>query len=159
MNKAVIVIGSFALLGVGAYFYFKSKKTPTDATGTGLAPTSSTPQASNPLLTSQQLADIKSNVIEQNTGAVIPTGTVLTTPEQVVQVVQLANVTNNEAQGLASQIITLRGNLYVPNWMTSSSSQMANILKSAQVNSQIYNLQERLKALGYREENGIAIKN
>jgi hypothetical protein len=43
--------------------------------------------------------------------------------------------------------------------MTSSSSQMANILKSAQVNSQIYNLQERLKALGYREENGIAIKN
>jgi len=69
MNKTVVIIGSIALLGVGAYFYFKPKAK--GATGAGATDAGTTGTGGMGALTG-------------TTGAIMPpAGTVFTTPEQV----------------------------------------------------------------------------
>jgi len=83
MNKTAIIIGSVALLGVGAYLYFKGKAKPNeetmgaDTTGTG------------------------TTTVNPSTGTVVP---------KVDEVLQVSNSTKNaqEAVTLASQIFELK---------------------------------------------------
>ena len=67
MNKNVLIFGGIAILGVGAYLYFKPKATvTTGATGAGLTGTGTTGTSTT------------------GTGTVMPpAGTVFTTPEEV----------------------------------------------------------------------------
>ena len=67
MNKTALIIGGIAILGVGAYFYFKPKATvTTGTTGAGLTGTGTTGTATT------------------GTGtAMPPAGTVITSPEEV----------------------------------------------------------------------------
>ena len=96
MNKTVIIVGSVLVLGVGAYFYFKPKKTGTTGsgtTGTGTTGTGTTGTGTTGTETT-------------GTGStsVPPTGTTLSTPAEVEDVAKKIA----EAKSLATKISDLR---------------------------------------------------
>lgn len=68
MNKTVIIVGSVLVLGVGAYFFFKPKKSVTTGSGTTGSGTTGTDTTENPSNTGFQSTDpvlntpIKENV-------------------------------------------------------------------------------------------------
>jgi hypothetical protein len=174
MNKTVVIIGSIALLGVGAYFYFKPKAK--GATGTGLTGTGLTGTG----LTGAGLTDggaLGGGTI--GTGAtgvgggsisVPPTGTVLATPEQVVDTAKKIA----EAKSLATKISDLRTkrNSYLVislkdyavasgNEFWSNNERMLKTLKAndiAKFEKEIKDLDEKLGILGYMEVNGSITK-
>jgi hypothetical protein len=148
MNKKVIIISVLGLIGVGAFFYFKpkSKANETDSSGGALGSTSGN-------------ADLS------GTTSVPPTGTVLSTPEQVQETAKKIA----EARSLATQVSELRAKrigLMSSSSQTSSQTSNNSFLPSrnlslfsrktqiAGLEKQIKDLDEKLGLLGYAEVNG-----
>ena len=151
MNKIVIITGSVALLGVGAYFYFKTKSTGKDVGS----------------LSGGTLGSIANNPTSSlGTTSVPPTGTTLTTPEQVQDTAKKIA----EARSLATQISDLKTkrNSYINsslkdfsklsnNSFWANNLQMLKTIKEQQIGDlekQIKALDEKLALLGYAEVNG-----
>jgi hypothetical protein len=170
MNKTVIIIGSIALLGVGAYFYFKPKSTGatgadpmgTDAMGTGTGTTGTGAGANT-------IGAGTTGTIGGST-SVPPTGTVLTTPEQVADTAKKIA----EAKSLATKISDLRTkrNSYLVislkeyavasgNEFWKDNDRMLTTLKAndiTKLEKEIKDLDEKLGMLGYMEVNGSITK-
>jgi hypothetical protein len=160
MNKTVIIIGTLSLVGVGAYLYFKQKKDDKKLPNLGL-PNLDNSQSST--LTPQQVEVIKNNIATGN--ITMPTGITLTTPEQVVQVVNIANQQNQastEAQSIVSQIISSRSqlnSLVNPTPFSTTNSLYSNYLfQRGLLVTKINALITKLKAIGYKEVSGKAVK-
>ena len=151
MNKTAIIIGSVALLGVGAYLYFKGKAKPNeetmgaDTTGTG------------------------TTTVNPSTGTVVP---------KVDEVLQVSNSTKNaqEAVTLASQIFELKNkksrysNMSLSEFSKTkegkedffkSSIRMLEMLKESAIkdfDAKLKILNDKIVALGYIEVNGSIAK-
>jgi hypothetical protein len=150
MNKTAIIIGSVALLGVGAYLYFKGKAKPNeetmgaDTTGTG------------------------TTTVNPSTGTVVP---------KVDEVLQVSNSTKNaqEAVTLASQIFELKnkkikysnmslseffktkeGKGYFSFNTRASEAFKEKVIKD--FDNQLKILNDKIVALGYIEVNGSIAK-
>ena len=157
MNKTAVIIGSVLVLGVGAYFYFKPKKT--GATGTGTTSTGTTGTSST-----------GAGTTDTGTTSVPPTGTVLTTPEQVADTAKKIA----EAKSLATKIsdmrtkrssylvISLRDYAVASgNEFWSTNDQMLKNLKAndiAKLEKDIKDLDEQIGKLGFMEVNGSIAK-
>ena len=153
MNKTVIIAGSVLVLGVGAYFYFKPKKTGTTGSGTTGSGTTGT-------------GTTGTETTGTGSTSVPPTGTTLTTPEQVEETAKKIA----EARSLATKIYDLKNKRN--SYMTSSSKDFANSSnntfwlnnermlkmikdqKIAGLEKEIKDLDEKLALLGYAEVNG-----
>jgi peptidoglycan hydrolase CwlO-like protein len=144
MNKKVIIISVLGLVGVGAFFYFKPKSNAQEQDS----------------LTGGALG----NTNLPNTTGVPPTGTVLTTPEQV----QETATKIAEARNLASQVSKLRAqrNVYLSSSTktptnTFYSSNMQTLINKGQISQldkKIKELDDKLVLLGFTELNGSIIK-
>ena len=153
MNKTVIIAGSVLVLGVGAYFYFKPKKTGTTGSGTTGTETTGT-------------GTTGTGTTSAGTTSVPPTGTTLTTPAEVEDLAKKIA----EAKSLATKISDLRtkrssylvislrdyatasGNKF---WSTND--QMLKMLKTqeiAKLEKEIKDLDEQIGKLGFMEVNG-----
>ena len=99
MNKNVLIIGgSIAILGVGAYLYFKGKAKPDEETmGEGETGTDTTGTDT----TGTDTTGTSTTTVNPSTGTVVP---------KVDEVLQVSNSTKNaqEAVTLASQIFELK---------------------------------------------------
>ena len=153
MNKTVVIIGSVLVLGVGAYFYFKPKKTGTTGTGTSGTGTSGADTTG-------------SDTTGTGTTSVPPTGTTLSTPAQVEDTAKKIA----EARSLATKISDLRTkrNSYLVislrdyatasgNEFWSTNNQMLEMLKKQEIKrleEEIKNLDEQIGKLGFMEVNG-----
>jgi hypothetical protein len=149
MNKTVVIIGSIALLGVGAYFYFKPKAKDTSATGLG--------------------GEVLSNSEVLPTTSVPPTGTVLETPAQVAETAQKIA----EARVLVSKITELRKERSIllskplsyfgvgTSSLFGTNNTVVTTIKNTQVagiDKKIRELEISLSKLGYTEANGNLVK-
>jgi hypothetical protein len=164
MNKTAIIIGSVALLGVGAYLYFKPKSEPksesmgADTTGTGTTGTGTTGTGTT-----------GTGSTGTGTTSVSPTGTVLTTPEQVADNAKKIA----EAKSLATQISDLRIkresflkmslNEYKKFYSNRTfwNDTQAQVSKDVEIKNLlkgIQNLDEQLAKLGFMEVNGSITK-
>ncbi len=162
MNKTAIIIGSVALLGVGAYLYFKPKAK--DATGTGTTGTGATGTGAT------GTGATGTGATDTGTTGVPPTGTTLSTPEQVADTAKKIA----EAKSLATKISDMRtkrssylvislkdyavvsGNKFFAN-----NDLMLKALKDndiAKLEKDIKDLDEQLGKLGYMEVNGSIAK-
>jgi hypothetical protein len=154
MNKIAVVIGSVAVLGIGAYFYFKPKATDEDLTGTNTTGTNTT--GTNTTGTNTTGAGSNSQ----------PAGTNYTSPEQVAEDVKRIA----EATELAKQIdainkkidsLTTAKNNPVQHYGFGQSAYTRNAVYQQQINNENKKrvpLVEKLKDLGYTESYGIAVK-
>jgi hypothetical protein len=152
MDKKVVIIGGILVLGLGAYFYFKPKKTGTtgsDTTGTGTTSTGTT---------------------GTGTTSVPPTGTTLTTPAEVEDLAKKIA----EAKSLATKISDLKTKrssylvISLKDYATASGNEffstnnlMLKTLKEqeiADLEKEIKDLDEQLGKLGYMEVNGSITK-
>ena len=144
MEKKAVIIGSIVVLGLGAYFYFKPKKTGTDSSMSGLPPANTNSQISVP-----------------------PTGEVITSPEEVEKIAQKIT----DAKALAVKIDALkterRGNSLAPlptlntiAGVVGGDSVGRLILESRNrdLDAQIADLQKLITDLGYTEVNGKIVK-
>lgn len=154
-TKKILIIGSVAVLGVGAYFYFKPKGKGNETNSLSGGTSGSIPN--NPATSS-------------GTTSVPPTGTTLTTPEQVEETAKKIA----EARSLATKIYDLKNKRN--SYMTSSSRDFANssnnnfwsnnesmlkLLRQQQISlveKEIKELDEKLALLGYAEVNGSITK-
>jgi hypothetical protein len=154
-TKKILIIGSVAVLGVGAYFYFKPKGKGNETNSLSGGTSGSIPN--NPATPS-------------GTTSVPPTGTTLTTPEQVEETAKKIA----EARSLATKIYDLKNKRN--SYMTSSSRDFANssnntfwsnnesmlkLLRQQQISlveKEIKELDEKLALLGYAEVNGSITK-
>ena len=140
MDKKAVVIGSVLILGLGAYLYFKPKKTGTDSSMSGLPPANTNSQISVP-----------------------STGAVLETPEEVKKTAQKIE----DAKALAKKIDELkteRRNLALaplPSINTLGGTVGGDVVgrlvveaKNKQLDTQISDLQKLITDLGYAEVNG-----
>jgi hypothetical protein len=150
MNKTVVIIGSVVVLGVGAYFYFKPKKTGATGTGNSGTGTSGTDTTGT-------------GTTGTGTTSVPPTDTTLSTPAQVEDLLKKTA----EATSIAKQIYDLKqaiDNAKYKNSISNSSDWTANITKArneAIIKSStksIPTLIQKLSDLGYTESYGVAIK-
>jgi TolA-binding protein len=151
MNKIAVVIGSVAVLGIGAYFYFKPKATDEDLTGTNTTGTNTTgtnTTGTNTTGTNTTGAGSNSQ----------PAGTNYTSPEQVAEDVKRIA----EATELAKQIDAINTKI---NNLKQRILNTENVVFKQQIGIQIVNenkklvpLVEKLKDLGYTESYGIAVK-
>jgi hypothetical protein len=146
MNKIAVVIGSVAVLGIGAYFYFKPKATDEDLTGTNTTGTNTT--GTNTTGTNTTGAGSNSQ----------PAGTNYTSPEQVAEDVKRIA----EATELAKQIDAINTKI---NNLKQRILNTENVVFKQQIGIQIVNenkklvpLVEKLKDLGYTESYGIPVK-
>ena len=102
MNKNVIIISVLSLVGVGAFFYFKRKKTmpnQNSLTDTGLASNSVLPTSTTTTTTPTSTLSVPPTQSSVTIGEVT-----LTTPVQVVETaIKIA-----EAKNIATQILNLR---------------------------------------------------
>jgi hypothetical protein len=163
MNKTAVIIGSVALLGVGAYFYFKPKSigtTGSETTGTGTTGAGTTGGTSTGA----------TETSGAGTTSVPPTGTVLTTPEQVAETAKKIA----DAKDLATKISDLRTKrtkyLMLPlseyaresgNSFWANNQDMLSSLRNSDITAidkQIKNLNEEIGKLGYMEVNGSITK-
>jgi hypothetical protein len=85
MNKTVIIAGSVLVLGVGAYFYFKPKKTGTTGSGTTGSGTTGSGTTGTGTTGTGTTGTGTTGTETTGTGStsVPPTGTTLSTPAQV----------------------------------------------------------------------------
>ena len=139
MDKKAVIIGGVIVLGLGAYFYFKPKKTGTDSSMSGLPPANTNSQISVP-----------------------PTGEVITSPEEVEKI----NQKIADAKAIAIKIDNLkterRGIALSPlpffNPLGGVFSEDAGRLiveeKNKKLDTQIADLQKLINDLGYAEVNG-----
>lgn len=155
MNKTVLVIGVLALAGVGAYFYFKPKTT--RATTTGLSGLGS-------LGTSDSGAT--------STTPVPPTGTQLTTPQQVEEIA----VKIGTARDLTKRICELKKQYKittdemndfmnftsVPNFtsttMTTAQELAQYAIARKKAVQEVADSIKKLQELGYKENNCEMVK-
>lgn len=153
MNKTVIIAGSVLVLGVGAYFYFKPKKTGTTGSGTTGTGTTGTETTGT-------------GTTGTGTTSVPPTGTVLSTPAEVEDTAKKIA----EARSLATKISDLRTkrNSYLVislrdyatasgNEFWSTNNLMLETLKKQEIKrleEEIKNLDEQIGKLGFMEVNG-----
>jgi predicted phage-related endonuclease len=166
MKNVLYIVGATVLVGGGAYLFLKNKKAKdlskladfqkeSGAILGGTAPTAN--------LTPQQVETIKNNIASGNTN--VASGIVLSTPEQIAQVVNIANQQNqlnNEAQSIAKEINSLRTQLLTTLTSTTPSTSFGGLnLSSTQrgiISMKINQLNARLKTLGYKEVKGVAVK-
>jgi hypothetical protein len=168
--KTAVIIGSVALLGVGAFIYFKPKKTSTASgnttgtgtTGSGTISTSSTPtQAQVDALQAQ--ADALQNQVNNATPVPSSSGTVLTTPTQVLQTVSKIKEANDILEQIKSakaEIIQLKAQSGVV-FSAVLGYSLPKIDYSGQIaiaTSNLNGLRSQLIALGYKEDNGNLVK-
>ena len=150
-TKKILIVGAVAVVGVGAYFYFKPKSKGNETNSLSGGTSGSIPN--NPATSS-------------GTTSVTPTGTTLTTPEQVEETAKKIA----EARSLATKIYDLKNKRN--SYMTSSSRDFANssnntfwsnnesmlkLLRQQQISvveKEIKDLDEKLALLGYAEVNG-----
>jgi len=158
MNKKVVIIGGVLILCLGAYFYFKPKKTGTTGTGTSGSGTS---------------GDVTTGSGTTGTGttSVPTTGTTLSTPAEVEDMSKKIA----EARSLATQISDLRNKRsstmamslndfgretgHLTNGFGAESA--LKFFKEQEIKSleaQMKNLDEQLGKLGFMEVNGSITK-
>jgi hypothetical protein len=143
MNKAVIIGGSIALLGVGAYVYFKTKskdETPLTTTGTGTTGAGTTGAGTET--------------------PALPSGTTLPTPEAVEAEVEKIK----KAKDLALSICRLRAREKNSSTPRATGGFSASFLERQQnavnvgIRSAIARDTKKLKLLGYTEVNCEIVK-
>ena len=139
-TKRVLIIGAVGVLSVGAYLYFRPKKTDNLATGTSVG------ELGNP-----------NSLI-----SVPPKGTVITSPEEVEKIAQKIA----DAKALAIKIDDLktqRRQLALAPITTNTVfggigganvQNMIRTVKSKELDTQIADLEKLLTDLGYAEVNG-----
>ena len=139
MDKKAVIIGGVIVLGLGAYFYFKPKKTGTDNSMSGLPPANTNSQISVP-----------------------PTGEVITSPEEVEKIAQKIA----DAKALAIKIDNLkteRRQLALAPTISSgffggiggeSTQNFIRSVKTKELDTQIADLEKLITDLGYAEVNG-----
>lgn len=152
-TKKVIIIGGLLVLGLGAYFYFKPKKTGTTGTGTsstGTTGTETTGNSTSGLPTANPNSEI----------SVPTTGDVISTPEEVKKIaLKIA-----DAKALAIKIDDLKTErrkiALQPIGNTGGGFFNANVQKlmsetrTKEIDTQIADLQKLITDLGYAEVNG-----
>jgi hypothetical protein len=160
MNKKLIIIGSVAILGIGAFFYFKTKAKPkTDTKGAGNAGAETAGAGTS-----------GTDTVGTGTTSVPPTGTTLTTPEQVAETAKKIA----DAKDLATKISDLRIkrskylSLSLSSYATEAGHQfwanhddMLSSMRNSDIISfdkQIKDLNEQIGKLGYMETNGSIVK-
>jgi hypothetical protein len=162
MNKTVIIAGSVLVLGVGAYFYFKSKKTGTTGSGTTGAGTTGSGTTG--------AGTTGTDTTGTGTTSVPPTGTTLTTPAEVEDLAKKIA----EAKSLATKISDLRTKrssylvISLRDYATASGNGfwanndlMLKTLKDQEIKrleEEIKGLDEQIGKLGYMEVNGSIAK-
>lgn len=130
MNKSVLyIVGAVALLGGGAFLFLRNKKKK-DA--------------------------IKLAELEQKTQTLSTTPVVPAPAPAVTSGNTLDSAKEIEANGLATQIFGLKTRKLLLSQTNSASFTVK--LQIASVTSQINSLTNKLKALGYKEVNGKAVK-
>ena len=163
MNKTVIIAGSVLVLGVGAYFYFKPKKTGTTGSGTTGSGTTGTGTTGTG---TTGTGTTGTETTGTGSTSVPPTGTTLSTPAQVEDTAKKIA----EARSLATKISDLRTkrNSYLVislrdyatasgNQFWSTNNQMLEMLKKQEIKrleEEIKNLDEQIGKLGFMEVNG-----
>jgi len=140
MDKKAVIIGGIVVLGLGAYFYFKPKKTDNLGTGTSVGGLGNP----NSLIT------------------VPPTGAVITSPEEVEKIAQKIA----DAKALAIKIDDLKTQrLKIALTPTTSITMFGGIggdraqdfiksVRTKELDTQIADLQKLITDLGYAEVNG-----
>lgn len=171
MNKtALIIVGGLAVLGIGAYFYFKPKAKastsdlPSGASsltnttsGSSTTSDSATSPSSTDSQTSTSNTPAKNDTVLNTAPIVNPTAPVTTA--QSAQIAEdLAKYT--QAQSLASQIVALRADLLpeLSPFGTSWSVYNGNLVHNQEIKGKINNILANMKGLGYKEVNGVATK-
>ena len=139
MDKKAVIIGGVIVLGLGAYFYFKPKKTGADNSMSGLPPANTNSQISVP-----------------------STGEVITSPEEVEKIAQKIA----DAKALAIKIDNLkteRRQLALAPTISSgffggiggeSTQNFIRSVKTKELDTQIADLEKLITDLGYAEVNG-----
>jgi hypothetical protein len=161
MNKKIIIIGALSLVGVGAFFYLKRKKTmpnQNSLTDTGLASNSVLPTISTPTPTSTISVPASETSVKIN-------DVVLTTPVEVVETA----IKISEAKNIATKIFDIRNKInrysYMDDlrqwaketdtnwtWESELPEKKKNYLFN--LNKGIKELDKTLALLGYTEVNG-----
>jgi hypothetical protein len=157
MKKAIIIIGGLTVIGVGTYLFFKSKKITVDTKGMDTNGTST------------GIPNTGTTSTSTGSTTIPPTGTILTTPEQVADTAKKIA----EAKSLATQISDLRikRNSYIAMSLnefkkffsnqTFWNDTSAQSFKDNQIKillTSIKTLDEKLGKLGYMEVNGSITK-
>ena len=142
MNKKVIIVAVLGLVGVGAYFYFKDKS------------------KTNKILAGQT---------SDNSLTVPPKGTVLSNPEEVIDLAKKIT----DAKGLARNINSLRLEKEsmlsnpkrffrgkVPSIILNNKKVLDSKIEKRVIDfdQQINSFESLIKNLGYKEVNGNAVK-
>ena len=158
MNKTVVIIGGVLILGLGAYFYFKPKKTGTTGTGTSGTGTTGTETTG-------------AGTTGTGTTSVPATGTTLSTPAEVEDMAKKIA----EARSLATQILDLRNKRsstmamslndfgretgHLTNGFGAESAlKFYKEQEIKRLEAEMKNLDEQLGKLGYMEVNGSITK-
>jgi hypothetical protein len=171
MNKNVIIISVLSLVGVGAFFYFKRKKTMPNQNSladTGLASNSVFPTTTTTAPTPTSTINVPSSETSVKINDVV-----LTTPVEVVETA----IKISEAKNIANEILNLRNqkirydtfntintteslNNYAKesrNTFHLNSNRMLQLLLNSdlkRINDKIKELDKTLALLGYTEVNG-----
>lgn len=171
MNKNVIIISVLSLVGVGAFFYFKRKKTmpnQNSLTDIGLASNSVLPTSTTTAPTPTSTINVPSSETSVKINDVV-----LTTPVEVVETA----IKISEAKNIANEILNLRNqknrydtfntintteslNNYAKesrNTFHLNSKRMLQLLLNndlKRINDKIKELDKTLALLGYVEVNG-----
>ena len=160
MKKAIVLIGGLTVIAVGAYLFFKSKKTTVDTKSTDNLPNSGT------------------GTLPNNTIGGLPNNTSTTVIPKVDEVLEVSNTTKNaqEAVTLASQIFELKNkktryyNMSISEFSKTKEGKedffksnigMLEILKEnalKEFDRQLKILNDKIVALGYVEVNGSIVK-
>ena len=171
MNKtAIIAISGLAVLGIGGYFYFKTKakKTgntsglpsiasslanQTSGTSTTGTPTNSAPNTNGQSATSSTPAHNDSVL---NSAPIINSNATVTNAQLAQATEDLAKYT--QAQSLANQIVTLRTTYKpLPSMFDWGNYNQVN-LQNGQITGEINAILAKMKNLVYKEVNGVATK-
>jgi hypothetical protein len=140
MDKKAVIIGGIVVLGLGAYFYFKPKKTDNLGTGTSVG------GFTNP---NSQIS-------------VPPTGEVITSPEEVEKIAQKIA----DAKALAIKIDNLKterrqialapttGSAFFGGIGGESTQNFIRSVRTKELDTQIADLEKLITDLGYAEVNG-----
>lgn len=159
MNTKNIIFGSLALviLGGGAYFFLKNKK-------------------SKDALKLEDLKKLGDSVTQTGGTSTGSSTTTSSTPDKVLDNAPVTNtqtqaqanqqelINLTQATSLINQILTLRKtkkNMPIFSFgnMSTYNSDSASVLAfNVGVDNQIANLNAQLKLLGYKEDNGLAVK-
>jgi hypothetical protein len=176
MNKTTVILGSLALLGVGAFLYFRPKAKNGEMAGLGASLTSGGTGASGTgasttgASTTGASTTGASTTGASTTGASVPSaGTVLSTPAQVEDMAKKIA----EARSLATKIADLKkkktnmASMPIRQWGVTffgsvgrTNNQLDFIRKArlASLDKEIKALDEQLAKLGYVEVNGGIVK-